>query len=170
MATAVDQVLAGKLTPVTGHLRTAYGEIDLAYGKLPDKTQLQAQTLSKNFAEKMRATRLLVQIQKEGKLSPGYPYYPVQVVRLGDQVVWAALGGEVVVDYSIRLKKELAGPATVWVAGYMNDVMAYIPSERVLKEGGYESDSSMIYYGHPTKWAPGLEDRIVAKVRELAGK
>ena len=54
------------------------------------------------------------------------------------------------------------------MAGYTNDLMAYIPSERVLKEGGYEGDSSMIYYGHPTKWAPGLEEKIVAKVKELA--
>jgi len=42
----------------------------------------------------------------------------------------------VVVDYSLRLKRELAGPA-VWVAGYSNEVMAYIPSLRVLREGGY---------------------------------
>jgi len=168
LATAVDKVLAGPLAEVKGDLTTRYGEVDLAYDTLPDKVQLQAQTLSKNYAEKTRATRLLVQLEKEGKLAPGYPHYPVQVVRLGEQVVWAALGGEVVVDYSTRLKKELAGGATVWVAGYVNDVMAYIPSERVLKEGGYEADSSMIYYGHPTKWAAGLEDKIVAKVRELA--
>jgi hypothetical protein len=85
-----------------------------------------------------------------------------------------ALGGEVVVDYSFRLKKELAKNGTVWVAAYANDVMAYIPSERVLKEGGYEGDTSMIPYGMPTKWAPGLEDKIVNKVtalvRELSGQ
>jgi hypothetical protein len=53
------------------------------------------------------------------------------------------------------------------VAAYANDVMAYIPSERVLQEGGYEADSSMIFYGQPTRWAPGLEGIIVAKVHEL---
>ena len=52
------------------------------------------------------------------------------------------------------------------MTAYANDVIAYIPSERVLKEGGYEADSSQIYYGHPTKWAPGLEDRIVEAVRQ----
>jgi hypothetical protein len=66
------------------------------------------------------------------------------------------------------LKREFAGARPVWVAGYANDVMAYIPSERVLKEGGYEADSSMIYYGQPGIWAPGLEDKIVGKVHELA--
>jgi hypothetical protein len=65
------------------------------------------------------------------------------------------------------LKKELRDEPALWVTAYANDVMAYIPSERVLKEGGYEADSSMIYYGHPTKWAPGLEEKIVGKAREL---
>lgn len=168
LADAVEKVLAGKLTPLTGTLQSRYAEIELAYDRLPTTTQLQAQTLSKNFAEKTRAKRLLFELGKSGRLSPGYAHYPVQVIRLGDQVVWPALGGEVVVDYSLRLKKELAGKATVWVGAYMNDVMAYIPSERVLQEGGYEADSSMIYYGHPSKWASGLEEKIISKVKELA--
>ena len=55
----------------------------------------------------------------------------------------------------------------LWVAGYANDVMAYIPSQRVLKEGGYEGDTSMIYYGMPAKWGADIEEKIVAKVRAL---
>ena len=71
-----------------------------------------------------------------------------------------------VVDFSLRLKAEL-GRQTTWVAGYANDVMAYIPSERVLKEGGYEGDSSMIYYQQPSKWKAGLEDQIVGTIVEI---
>jgi hypothetical protein len=89
------------------------------------------------------------------------------LLGLGDQVTWVVLGGEVVVDYSRRLKKELTGKRSVWVTGYANDVMAYIPSARVLAEGGYEADSSQIYYGMPSKWSPAIEERIVAKVHEL---
>jgi len=76
-----------------------------------------------------------------------------------------ALGGEVVVDYALRLRRE-AGD-NVWVFGYSNDVMAYIPSERVLKEGRYEGETSMVPYGQPGPWSPGLEDRIISKTREL---
>jgi hypothetical protein len=83
-------------------------------------------------------------------------------------VQWAFLGGEVVVDYALRLKSELHGRRT-WCAGYVNDVMAYIPSRRVLQEGGYEGATSMIYYGLPTVWAPELEDAIVEEVRRQAG-
>jgi hypothetical protein len=73
-----------------------------------------------------------------------------------------------VVDYALRLKEELSGGAT-WVAGYSNDVMAYIPSKRVLTEGGYEGGGAMVYYGLPTAWAPQVEETIVRCVHEQLG-
>ena len=87
--------------------------------------------------------------------------YPVQVIQFGDDLTMIALGSEVVVDYSLRLKEELArvgGPA-IWIAGYSNSYDGYIPSRRVLVEGGYEAESR--------PWKPSLEERIVAKVHEL---
>ncbi len=86
--------------------------------------------------------------------------------KLGTELTWVALGGEVVVDYSLRLKSEL-GQGKTWVTGYSNDVMCYIPSERVLEEGGYEGASSMIPYQQPSSWKKGLEARIVDTVQAL---
>ncbi len=84
--------------------------------------------------------------------------YPVQVLRIGNDVTIFTLASEVVVDYSLRLKRELASPpAMVWVAGYTNGYFGYIPSERVLAEGGYEAPP----------YAPGIEERIVGKAKEL---
>ena len=84
--------------------------------------------------------------------------YPVQVLRIGNDVTIITLASEVVVDYSLRLKRELAcPPAIVWVAGYSNGYFGYIPSERVLAEGGYEAPA----------YAPGIEERIVGKAKEL---
>ena len=76
------------------------------------------------------------------------------------------LGGEVVVDFALRLKQE-HGDERTWVAGYSNDVMAYIPSRRVLTEGGYEGAGAMVYYGLPSPWAPTVEESIVTAVRSL---
>jgi len=168
LADAVEGVLAGKLTAVTGPSAARYEEISIPLDELPSKDKLAAALLSKQFAERKRAERLLKTLEAGKKIDDRYPAYPVQVWRLGTELYWVALGGEAVVDYSFRLKKELAKHGTVWVAAYANDVMAYIPSERVLKEGGYEGDTSMVPYGLPTKWAPGIEDKIVSKVTELA--
>ncbi len=76
------------------------------------------------------------------------------------------LGGEVVVDYATRLKKEV-GADRLWITAYANDVPCYIASRRVLEEGGYEADFSMIFYGKPTRLAPAVEDLIVSTVEEM---
>ena len=84
--------------------------------------------------------------------------YPVQVARFGEALTVVALGSETTVDYSIRLKSELSKDSAIWVAGYSNDYTGYVPSLRVLKEGGYEAQAG---------WAEDVEERIVKKVHEL---
>jgi hypothetical protein len=170
LAVAVEDVLTGRMTPIAGVASARYATVALPLDKVLTAEQLAAERSSKQFAVRRRAERLIAQLVEKGKIDDHYRHYPVQVWRLGDGPTWVALGGEVVVDYSLRLKRELAAAGPLWVAGYANDVMAYIPSARVLAEGGYEADSSMIYYGMPGKWAPAIEERIVAKVRELVGQ
>jgi len=111
---------------------------------------------------------LLEELEKNGKIRTNYPYL-VQAIRFDNDLTMVALAGEVVVDYSLRLKSELPG-RTVWVAGYSNDVFGYIPSVRVLKEGGYEAGDAMKYTDLPGPFAPSVEERIVAKVHELVNK
>jgi hypothetical protein len=90
----------------------------------------------------------------------------VQVVRFGDGLTFVGLAGESVVDYALRLKRELAGPP-IWVAGYCNDVMTYIPSRRVLEEGGYEGVDAIKFTSLPGPWAPTIEERIIGEVHRL---
>lgn len=165
LAVSVDEVLARPMTPIRDSLKTAFRTIDLDFHALPTREQLEAEAAGGNRFLKARAELLLRQLDDKGSLSKSYPY-PVQVWQLGDQITWIALGGEVVVDYALRLKREL-GPTRTWVTGYANDVMAYIPSERVLAEGGYEGETAMIYYQMPSKWATGLEEKIVRTVHAL---
>src|SRR5262249_45085307 len=95
--------------------------------------------------------------------------FPVQSWAFGESLATAFLPGEVVVDYSRRLKRELNG-LRLWINAYANDAPCYIPSERVLKEGGYEGGGAMIYYDVPVPFKPGLEEPIVAAVTKQLGK
>ena len=162
LADSVGEVLGGVMRPITGEIAASYHEINLTFAELPTREKLEETAASGDKYEKGRAAVLLRQWDANGRLSPTYPY-PVQTWRLGDGPTWVTLGGEVVVDYSIRLKTEL-GLDTVWVAGYANDVMAYIPSLRVLREGRYEGGGSMVYYGQPSPWAEDVEELIVREV------
>ena len=61
-------------------------------------------------------------------------------------------------DYALRIAKEFPKERMI-VAGYSNDVMAYIPTAAMLQEGGYEPVSSMMYYELPSPFASDVEDR-----------
>ncbi len=166
LADAVEGAIIGRMTTITDDSAAKYATISLPLDKLPGRERWEAERQSKQYAVRKRAERFLKLLDDGGKIDDHYRYYPVQAWRLGE-LTWVAMGGEVVVDYDLRLKRELGREGPLWIAGYANDVMAYIPSLRVLKEGGYEADSSMIYYGMPTKWGPTIEEKIVAKVHEL---
>ena len=95
----------------------------------------------------------------------------MQAFALGDQLTLVALSGEVVVDYAIRLQKELGGEGrTLWVAAYANDVIGYIPSVRVLKEGGYEGGESFYGSTWPTPFAEDIESIVVGAAHEVVRK
>jgi hypothetical protein len=165
IAAGVDQALNSPMPEVRGSLKTEYQEIELSLGELPSREQVEKDQASDNVYIARRAKRLLAAMDKDGRLAPTYPY-PVQLWSIGEGVDMFFLGGEVVVEYSLRLKAELSGRST-WVAGYSNDVMAYIPSARVLMEGGYEGATSMIYYGLPTVWSGQVEEHIVRTAHAL---
>jgi hypothetical protein len=165
LATAVEAALTTNLRPIGGLIRAAYKEIPLAYDKLPSREDLLEQQKSKTKLEAEHANRVLKRLEEDGKLPHDYPY-PVQVVRLGGDLTWVTLAGEVVVDYSLRLKQEIKDPI-VWVSGYTNDVPSYIPSLRIWKEGGYEGGDAMKWGTHPTRWSDKVEEQIVSTVMEL---
>ncbi len=166
LAGAVDAaLLTSQVTEIKPGLETSYAEIDLFLDTLPTADELRETTKSENRYQQARAQMLLEKLESDGGLDQTYPY-PIGVWKLGEDVRWMMLGGEVVVDYALRLKHELSGP--VWIAGYTNDVMAYIPSRRVLREGGYEGATSMVYYGLPTTWSPAIEEAIVREAIRLA--
>lgn len=162
LADAVAEALKEKATPIKGELHARYKEIDLAFAQLPTQDELQTQSKSKDKYTASRAKLLLATIEKTGSLSATYPY-PVQTWRVGDDLHLVTMGGEVVVDFALRLKKQF-GAKTTFVAAYANDVMAYIPSLRVLKEGGYEGGGAMKYYGLPSKWSELVEEDVVNAV------
>src|SRR5206468_6263881 len=92
--------------------------------------------------------------------------YVIETWTFGDQLAMVFLAGEVVVDYDLRLKTDF-DPKRLWVSAYSNDVPCYIPSKRILAEGGYEGGGAMVYYAKPAKFAPAVENIIIHAVHEM---
>jgi hypothetical protein len=170
LANAVEAALLPAAVPLEPHLATSLELCSLAFAPLPDKARLSQRAESSNAFEARHARRVLKLLEEHGENIPDYDL-PVQVVRLGRKLTLAAIGGETVVDFSLRLKQELSQKdELVWVAGYSNEITCYIPSRRVLLEGGYEGGGAMTYTSLPGPFEEDVEERIVASVHRQAAK
>lgn len=161
LASAVNEVLAAQMEPVEPALQTEHEFVQLRMAGLPKIEELRTMAAGTPDYRQRWAARML-ELSAGKQIPKEYPY-PITAWKLGKNQTWITMGGEVVVDYALRLKGEY-GERT-WITAYANDVMAYIPSRRVLIEGGYEGQSSMMVYGLPTeRWADDVEDRIAAAI------
>ena len=168
IATEVKRVLTGTLTSIEGCLNCRTKEICLPFDKLPTREGWEALAKDKRAPIAYHARKNLDRLRRGIPLPTTLPYL-VQVWTFGSDLAMVFLSGEVVVDYGLRLKKEFDS-RRLWINAYANDVPCYIPSRRVLDEGGYEGGGAMVYYDRPTRFAPGVEDLIIGTVHELVPK
>ncbi len=165
LAREVVRVINEPTAEVRGPVKALTHHITLKFAPLPDKETLERNAGSTNAAVQRHARLLLRELKERGSLQDELPYM-VQAWNFGKDLAMVFLPGEVVVDYALRLKRELRGEH-LWVNAYSNDVPCYIASERLLGEGGYEVDSSMTYYMRPSRLASGTENRIINAVHQV---
>jgi hypothetical protein len=160
----VTRLVKSSLTPLPGQIDCKVRRLNLPLQSLPDRATIEQQT-KRPGAEGYLARTLLERLDRGESLPTSVPYI-IETWTFGDEMAMVFLAGEVVVDYALRLKWEIDADR-LWVVAYANDVPCYIPSRRILSEGGYEADLSMVFYGQPGRFAPAVEDLIVGAVHEL---
>jgi hypothetical protein len=163
LAEAVKLVLVRPtlMSTLDGRLRSAFGETTLHFGGPTDRASYETMLKdpNTNTGRRQHAQRMIEAIDRGSTIRTEYPY-AVDAFAIGDKLTLLALSGEVVVDYAIRLQSMLGGEGrNLWLAAYANDVMGYIPSLRVLKEGGYEAGEAFNGSTHPAPWADDVEER-----------
>ncbi|MCP4786575.1 MAG: hypothetical protein GY903_07675 [Fuerstiella sp.] len=168
LADAVETALASKPRRVTGSLRAALANAPLEFQPHAARETIEKQVESTNKYERWKANYILGELDAGRIVSRKYGL-PVQAIRFGNDLLLVAIGGECVVDYSMRAKAKYshdAGP-DIWVAGYSNDVFGYLPTLRVLKEGGYEGGGHMVYTKFPGPFTETVEERVFETLDRL---
>ena len=168
LAAAVEEALLRPLDKLSPTLQTEHAFVELEFGTSPTREELTKISQEGARYRSQWAKRLLAELDTGRDLARTYRY-PMQVWKIGGEQLWVTMGGEVVVDYALAIKKQFGN--STWIAGYCNDVMSYIPSRRVLDEGGYEGNTSMMVYGVPAhRWANDVEERIMTALNGLMEK
>jgi hypothetical protein len=164
IAAEVERLLATSMRPIRSLPEGKFRYIDLPLAASPDRAGWEARA-KRDDPSGFQARDILRRLDK-GERVPTTATYPVQTWTFGSDLAMVFLGGEVVADYGLRLKRELDA-SRLWVNAYSNDVAFYVASRRLLPEGGYEVSGSMVYYGQPAPLDEGTEDLIVRTVHEL---
>lgn len=162
IADAIKKSLTLQPIPVAGKLTCQLETIPLPLAPSRSEAEWQ-QRVQQGGAVGYHAQVQLDRI-RAGQALPVQVNYPIQTWKFGDQLAMVFLPGEVVVDYSLRLKQEFDA-SRIWVCAYANDTPCYIPSERILREGGYEGEGAMVYYDLPQALAAGMEEKIIGEVQ-----
>ena len=167
LADEVKRLLSGSggLQVLDPRIVGRMARVDLPLGPLPTREEWE-QRAKEGGTRGSHARRFLGMLDRGEEIPTTVPDYPVQTWCFGEDLAMVFLGGEVVVDYALRMNDTFDGDR-LWINAYSNDVPCYISSKRVLQEGGYEADFSMIYYARPTRLAPETEDIIVDTVQKL---
>ena len=168
LAEAVEQVIAAPMKSLSGPISTAMGETELFLQPGLPLAELKQSLAGLSGLPRRGLEHQIRQYETLGS-PPDRVNYPIQVWRFGKDFIFIALTGETVVDYSLKFKG-LYGWNNTWVFGYNNDLLSYVPSLRVLKEGGYEGTSGMAEYGHRAPYTETVEKQISKKVAELVKK
>ena len=162
----VKEVVEGSMETLASEPDAVQKSVRLPLANIPSRAEFERRAAVADY-HGQHATLMLERLDQNGELEKTVPY-TMTTWRFGKQLGLVFLAGEVVVDYAVRLKTELDG-GRIWINAWANDVPSYIPSRRILREGGYEAEFSQIYYGLPASYAPGIEDQIVAEVHQLLG-
>ena len=166
LADAVKKAIDGDQIPLSGSIACAYEEIPCDHEPLPGREVFEDGLKSENAVERRKAVYFLKKLDNNEPIEESVPC-PLQALRLGNEILLLGLFGEPVVEYAVRFKSENLTYKFVWVSGYCNDGLGYLPTWQIQREGGYEGGGAMRHMPFTGPYTETVEKRVVDGIRML---
>jgi hypothetical protein len=164
VADEVEKLLATPLTPLNAAPTVRAVKIQLPFDHVPDVAEFTA--LSKDSGAQGRNAEVYLDRIVRGIPIDSTMTFPIECWTFGKDLAMVFLADEMLSGYSLRIREEL-GTDKLWINAYTNDVKAYVPTKKVIPEGGYEVESNMYYYDHPFRFSSDIEDIIIKAVHNI---
>lgn len=87
---------------------------------------------------------------------PNFLPFEISILKIGDIKI-IGLNGEIVAEYAIKIKEKIENAIIV---GYSGVDIGYIPTKKIIEEGGYEGEVFLLY-GYPAPFSKEIEDIIL---------
>ena len=162
----VSRVLAGPLQVLRGPLRTELAQVDLPLAHSFSRKQLEEMAAGgQTYWHQRNAQGMLDLVDRNEPLPTAYPS-SIALWQFGDDLTWVGLPGEAVSQYVPMIRDSL-GSERLWIAAYSNESFGYLPTAKMLEEGGHETMGLTLAIG---LFSPEVQDVVLATVRQLAEK
>ncbi len=163
LATDVLKALSGKGETLALDLLGASDRPFLPRGEAPPKTVYEKMSTETGPASN-QYTRAVAQFwlrrYDSGEGFARGDAWPVGIVRLDRKHYIVHMAGEPVVEWRPMIARWLA-PKKVVTFGYTQEANTYLPTEVLLKEGGYEVfEANRARMSSPAPFAPGIETAV----------
>ncbi|MBT4484945.1 MAG: hypothetical protein HOC71_14845 [Candidatus Latescibacteria bacterium] len=166
LAKAVIEAVDGEQITINGPIESAYDEVLLDFEPLPDRKIIEENLKSDDYRVKRKAAYFLKKMDNNEPIESTIPF-PLQTMRFGNELLLIGIFGETVVEYAVQLKSDFLTYDFVWVAGYCNHSVGYLPPWRIQREGGYEGGGSMQHMPVTGPFTETVESRVLEGVRRL---
>ena len=149
--------------PVGGPLTTVLCDADLPLLHELSREELAARAEGPEWL-RLNAQNMLQALERGEPLPETYSA-PLGLWRFGNDLNLLAISGEVTCGYAFRAAEVLPA-GRLWVLGYSHEVFGYLPTAKIIEEGGYEIRGLLLPgIGY---FAPEVEDTVVSAISRLA--
>lgn len=162
VADSVVEILNNPMIKIEPEISTKLMHIQLPLNGVPSKDYLEDKLKNGYEYEKAWAK---IQIQNYDSLKSSVPY-SIHKIDLSNDFCIVALNGEVCVEYSLYVKELLKDRITL-VSAYSDGTLAYIPTDIMLDQGGYEPVDSTYWYKLPSPFGKGVEGTLKSALKQL---
>ncbi len=139
---ALAHLETGLMTPVAASFASSVATGQLSYGPHWSREEMEREAYT--GSRKAYYTWVARQSLALPDASESFRY-DVQIWRLGGALTIFAMEGEVCSPWGPTLRA-MAGTDEAMVLGYANNVTAYIPDQRIVREGGYEGGEAQKFF------------------------
>ncbi|MBU4496704.1 MAG: hypothetical protein KKG09_01680 [Verrucomicrobia bacterium] len=166
IAATITMTAQEQLVPITPDLRAVYKETQWPMQDIPSRAAFE---VIKNDPDERKERRLwaadmLQRLERTGSLS-SYAQVGLHALQIGKNLRLIGFEGELVGELGNLILKAYDCGIT-FPLGYSNGAVIYLPSSRMIAEGGYEVTSYWEYH-HPAPLAPQCDSVVETALNDL---
>ena len=167
MAVAVSASLNDEMEVVRGPVFARIEQVDLSLEAPPEKEFIESMPLSSDGTERMLEEKWAQHFLNAPDEVGGVLDFQVQLVALGEEAGFITFPGEPVAELARNILNDVKVSENTFLLGYTNGLKAYLPTQDIVEEGGYEGETGHMVYLLPSTFRSKVEEEITDGVRRL---